>query len=209
MLVRRLRVGGSRIRLVASATSTTAAGTIVVPAGCQAGDLFILVNLATNSTSAIPTTVVPSGFTEAVNGNFVSTATGRGMKQIISFAVPGSDISGTTLTCMNGSNSDSMALAVFRGRQAFVSAAAFDPESHLADTDAAAQTVNASGETGPLVVVGGGLNVVFASASVSITAVAGQLKALPYDGAAADVVIDATIAGIGGILQSCYIQLAY
>lgn len=209
MLQRRLRAGGRRIQFVASNTSTATGGTIVVPTGCKAGDLFVLVNFATNSTSAIPATAVPAGFTEAANGNFVSAATGRGYKQIISFAVPGSDISGTTLTCMNGTNADSMALMVFRGRKAFVSGAAFDVASHLADTDAAAQTVNASGQTGPLVVVGAGLSVVFPLAGSSITSLGFDLKCLTFDGAGADVVIDATIAGIGGVLQSCYIQLTY
>lgn len=209
MLQRRLRAGGGRIQLIKSATSTAVGGTIVVPTGCKAGDLFVLFNLSISSTATPPTTVLASGFTEIANGTFVGSSSGRGYRGILSLQVAGSDISGTTLTCMNGGNSDTMVLGVYRGRKAFATGAAFDINNDLQTGDPAAQVINVSGQTCPLIVFAAGLSLSFAQATSTVTTGGVALKALPFDGGATDITVDASASGDGAVLQSCYIQLTY
>jgi hypothetical protein len=136
---------------VASATST--AQTITGPAGILAGDLLVLWDHASNSTTTIPTAAVPSGFSTVTNDTLVA-GVGFGSRNIASIKIATGVEASASLTGMTGTNVIRKALYVFRGDVAITSAMALDAASEYTDGDPASQTVNASGGTPPLVVIG-------------------------------------------------------
>lgn len=96
-----------------SVTSTTAG--IQIPATAAGGDLVLLFDYAQNSSTTIPTQVVPTGFTSYAN-SLVSQATTPANRLVVSYKilVPGDQ--GTGLTGMTGTLTNKV-MVVYRPNQ--------------------------------------------------------------------------------------------
>lgn len=89
---------GSQVTSIAYLTTAYASATTISMPTIQAGDLAIFFDWARNSTTTIPTTAIPSGFTSIAE---VSQATTNGVKAAVSYKILDGTESGTTLTGMN------------------------------------------------------------------------------------------------------------
>jgi hypothetical protein len=133
------------LSLFASATSTTPE--VIVPAGVRAGDLMVIVKTAFGF--GAPATVTPSDFTNIFN---VTSSWGRFTAW---HKIADGSEAGTTLTLDNGSVSDRIILAVFRGNRPIASASVQGIQAVLTGGDPAPQTITASAGTPPLIVCAG------------------------------------------------------
>ena len=104
-------VTSNTVTLFASAVSDTS--TITVPSWVEAGDFMALFDIAQN-TSGLPTSVVPSGFTQDREANGNQRRIINSFKQVLSSAE-----AGTTLTGMNGNSTNNKILLVFRGTRGY------------------------------------------------------------------------------------------
>jgi hypothetical protein len=138
----------SSLVLVDSAQSS--ATTITIPATAQAGDVAILFDVAINPTlnATPPTDVVPTGWTGIITESG-SITRARISRKILAAGEPGSSITG-----MNGLSSDDKVMLVFRNTSAITAVSAEDWAVEITTGNPASQTVNASGQTAPLIVFG-------------------------------------------------------
>jgi hypothetical protein len=136
------------VTFVASAGSSGT--TITIPADAQAGDVAILFDVAINTTfnATPPTDVVPTNWTGIITSSGTITRA-RISRKILTAGEPGSSVTG-----MNGSSSDDKVMLVFRNLSPITSVSAEDWAVEITTGNPASQTVNASGETAPLIVFG-------------------------------------------------------
>lgn len=134
--------GVSSLSFVDSATST--GPTLTIPALAAAGDLAYLFDYSQIGTGT-PTTVVPTGFTSLANTTDVSRAISS--YKIIAAGEPGSSITGMD------SDNDNKVMFVFRGNVA-ISTVTPSTWNSQGGGSPSTQTVTASGQTTPLVVIG-------------------------------------------------------
>jgi hypothetical protein len=90
---------------VTSATSTAA--TITIPATAAIGDIAILVDVASNTTTTIPTTTIATGFTSIIQGT-IGTTLGRVAR--IEYKVLVSGDPGSTVTGCSGASQQKVML---------------------------------------------------------------------------------------------------
>lgn len=200
----------SSITFFASSDST--ADTITAPANIQAGDLILLWDAAL-AAFAIPAAVTPTGFTNIFSAGVLDGTTGiRGM---LSYKIATGSEGGSSITGMDG-NTDRKIMAVFRGDIPATMVNVGDPDSNATAGDPAAQTITASGQSVPLIVIGvyRSTSTVdprsFSPAEDAELAVTGQtttyMKYKIYNSSPADVTINMDDEGIN-ILGGCYIQM--
>lgn len=113
------------VKSVTSTAATIATGTVAV------GDLLVLIDYAISSSTTIPTTVVPSGFT-SLNNYGALTGSGVSTRTIVSYQFATS--TSATLTGMNDF-AELKTLLVFNGGGSSVSAVNFSNTSNIADPD--------------------------------------------------------------------------
>jgi hypothetical protein len=86
--------------------------TATVPSGVQAGDIIVSFQQAINSTTTIPTNVVPTGFT-AYRSN-TNTSTSQSARVTVCYKTAAGTESGTTLSGMTGTYGTQWVIAVYR-----------------------------------------------------------------------------------------------
>lgn len=119
--------------------------TISPAAGYAAGDLLVLSQLAYSKGSS-PSLVTPTDFTSWIN------ITGSAVRVAVSYKIAtGSE---GTLTGMDGANSDSKILAVFRGDIAITSITASTPTTQVTSGNPSSQSIVATAGSLPLVALG-------------------------------------------------------
>lgn len=196
------------ILAVTSATSTAA--TIAVPSSVMAGDLLVLMDRAENSLGGgLPATVVPTGFTSAINTPQFDE------RQIISAKLADGSDAGSTLTGMDGTSADAKLLLVFRRFPAATSISIQDPAGQATDGNPTAQTINASGGNAPLVALAGYSSYGAVSPRTMTPAKQSEISISTryflawkiYDSSPADVSADMDDEGLGNFLQSLYIEM--
>lgn len=150
-------VAGAPLTLsfVTSVAGGAGANSITAPATIEAGDVMVVFNCARGS-GGIPTTAIPSGFTEITN---VSAADAFLARAICSYKIAVGNEDGTTLNGMTVSGIEldptSMLLFMFRGSRPVTSVTIGDADSGTITTGSPpGQTVTASGGTAPLIVFG-------------------------------------------------------
>jgi hypothetical protein len=122
--------------------------TIVVPGSVQEGDVLVLID-RTLTTGSTPTNVVPAGFTELI------TVTNAARRITISQRVANSTTAGTTLTGMLGGTATLKTLLALSTNKTNPTVTFGTMQSSgLTDGDPPAVSVNASGQTAPLAVLG-------------------------------------------------------
>lgn len=134
------------IAFFASATST--ATTATMPSSIAANDVAILVNGAFDADASPPASVYPSGWT-AIGSSVSADLSSGGIsgRANVSYKILAGSESGSTITGMNGSNSEYMVILVFRpsagtwGTPSSVNAV-------MADADPADQTVTVGSAPG-------------------------------------------------------------
>lgn len=127
------------------ASATASAVTITVPT-VQAGDLMVLLDYVRDGAAGL---VTPSGWTSIVGFG------GTNRKMNASYKIAAGTESGTSITGMNGDVEESKVLLTFRGNVAIASVTAGSVNSQDAGAPAPTnQTVTASGQATPLVIIG-------------------------------------------------------
>lgn len=194
------------LSFVASATSESVG--ITIPASAQPGDVAILYDVASNS-SSLPTSVTPSGWT-AIRNDAGTVSRQNSSAKILVSGDAGSSVSG-----MNGGLWENKCLIVLRPNvpaNAFTVAGA---NGEISTSAPANQTVTASAGATPLVVVAGyTVNNSFGTvtfsptqdATVSNTSGFQQLRYKIYNSAPADVTVGMTDGGVNW-MQSFYLQV--
>lgn len=93
------------------ASATSAAASVIAPAGIQKGDLMVLID-APESAGAINTASVPAGFTQFRD----VPPTGWETKVVMSYKIADGTEGGATITGMTGTVENAKVLLVFRGK---------------------------------------------------------------------------------------------
>lgn len=211
-------VGGSDVAALASithfASATSTGSTINFPASIIAGDLIVMVDKAATSFGT-PASVTPSGFT-SINEQTGNDSTGFiGYRQHLTYKLALGTETGS-LTGMNGSATNAKAMHVFRGDIAATLITVSTPNGQLTTGNPTAQSVNASGGTPPLVVIGAYGAAAAVSPRTFSTTADGEanpdttlyLAYKIYNSAPANTSIDMDDEGNINILQSCWIEMA-
>ena len=206
----------SELSFVASSTST--ASTITLPAGIQAGDLIVIYDTAASNNSTVPTSVVPSGFTPALDQDFASSLARR---QIVSYKIADGSESSAVVSIMSGTGASSTAALVFRGDAPISSVTPAGFTSQMTDGNPSAQVIPSGSGAVPLVAVakwhvsGSGTAINPRTMSPSedgeIT-IAGSsdyyVKYKIYNSSPADVTVDMDDEGSRNLLSSGYLAVA-
>lgn len=122
--------------------------TITVPGTARTGDFLLLVDISSNSSGgAVPTNVVPSGWTQ------ISTVGAGAVRGTSSWKLATSSDPGATVTGMDALF-DAKLLVVFRPNIPATSASTADPAIELTGGDPTAQTITSGSGTVPLVSIG-------------------------------------------------------
>lgn len=200
--------GASSFTFRDSAVSNGA--TIAVPAGVQDNDFGILIDLASNTAGgSAPSAVTPTNWT-----NRLSTTNGDDTRLMVSTKVlTGAEASGS-ITGMNDSVEEKIML-VFTPASAIstVTFSAFNTQ--FTGSNPSTQTVSASGQSSPLIVIGfaaraDGTTAAFSTASPSFTAtvLTGDSDAIAgykiYAGSPQNHTIDCDVLGTDTVLLSFY-----
>lgn len=138
------RTPPTSVTFVDSSTSLTTS--ITIPAGSQSGDLAVLFDIAIQSSTSQPTTVVPTDFNTIVNTGFSGNFACRG---IFSYKILTESDPGASITGMDGTFSERKILAVFRPNSGKVitSVQLSTPSSELTDGNPVAQSISMSGSS--------------------------------------------------------------
>lgn len=196
---------------VASATSIDSA-TIVIPSGAQAGDWAILFDHIFNN-SPSPTEVVPAGWTQI--GSSLTNGTTR--RWVVSHKILVAGDPGATVTGMSPSTDSDKVMFVFRGANPYASATPSTWNGEQTTLNPASQTVSASGQTAPLIVLGqafvSNATAAFSTASPAFDATVATSSARMlagykiYDASPSDHTIDQNDLGNTNCLRSGYVRL--
>ena len=132
-----------------SGTTSTTNGTW--PSSLQAGDLAVFINCATEASTTVPTTVVPTGFTSITNSSL--SASGASMKTIASYKILTGSETGT-ITGMNSGGTRRCHLFIYRPSSAFESVIVLTQFSETATTVPTSQSISLATKGGPYVAFG-------------------------------------------------------
>lgn len=138
--------GGSGLTLSFVASAVTGGSTFTIPASAQAGDVAILFDRVSNTTT--PTSVVPSGYTQIANN---VQATERG---IVSYKKLEAGDPGSTPTGMNGDTFNSKIATVFRPSSAISTVTVGSVNGQATGDNPSQQTVTVASVQTPLIVFG-------------------------------------------------------
>lgn len=200
-------LGGS-VSFVASATSLNSA-TVTIPASAQAGDLAVLLDASSASTTA-PTTVVPDGWTPDVN-SFINAATA--MRSIISHKVLVGGEPGTSVTGMD-SSTDRKIMLVFRPSRPIASVIVSTPTAQIIDTDPASQQILMAGAAPPGIAIAhwrsnGAVSPRSASPALAAEVTSDSVQFAQYSMVHADYTIDMDDEGGANCLQGLFYRLTF
>lgn len=208
MLFQKLQGAFSGLPIAFRASATSLTSTITVPSGIQSGDILVLHDTATNATT-IPTAVVPTGFTSILNEAFTTQR-----RTINSYKIANGTESGTTITGMNGANTNAKILLVFSAKANTVNVKSVNYQ--CTDADPTSQTITASAGRPALVAIGfirnllGNANTTMSpteDGTVSLASVHyGYYKI--YNQSPQNVTFDTNDGGTQNILISYYIEVA-
>lgn len=112
MLIR--AAGGPTLAYVTKATSTSS--TITIPATANIGDIAILLDYGFNTTTTIPTNVVPTNWTSITTKSWANTYYGQ--RITVSYKKLVSGDPGTSITGINANYIDEKQMLVFRPSKA-------------------------------------------------------------------------------------------
>lgn len=132
------------------ASATSSAPTITIPAGVDTTDVAVLWDCVGYDN---PSPAVPSGWTQLAAG----ALTGRGNLVVSYKALSASDAS-QSITGMNGADTEQKRMEVFRLDREITSVNASTFNEQTTTSNPSPQTVNVSGATAPLIVIGGSVN---------------------------------------------------
>lgn len=166
------------LSFISSATSSTS--TITVPGTAAAGDIAVLFDAPNQSTT--PTTVIPSGFIDFVDGGSASQSNDRVSVKVL-------DGTETTLTGMNGGSSNSKLLLIFR------------PSHPVSAINHATSTVSKSGSSDPTGLSVGTDTIVIPSVMLVFCAASGGVSAITSSPSLTTTIV-ANFARGGYILQT-------
>jgi hypothetical protein len=201
------------VSFVDSATSTSS--TVTIPAGASIGDLAVLFDDGSNSSGA-PAEVVPTGFTQI--GASLSIGGVGGSRSVVSYKILAAGEPGSSITGVNGDLRNQKVILVFHSNlSAFVSATPSTWNGELTSGNPALQTVSASGQAAPLLVLGQAYVTTatpasFSTASPAFDATVGTTNSLLagykiYNSSPADHSIDQDDLGSGNTPRSGYVLL--
>lgn len=137
--------------LLHSATTNANTTSITVPATTLAGDIAVLVDYAARTAATAPTLVTPSGFVNRVDAPVGNTI--RNSRLAISTKKFVGGEQGTSLSCMNGDN-EVRFLLIFRPDFSIATDTPGGWVSGGSRADPASQTIVATGNAGPMVLIG-------------------------------------------------------
>jgi hypothetical protein len=138
--------GVSTITYVGMAESGSA--NITIPATAQTGDIAALYDLAISG--SLPALVTPSGWANRVN-----TTSGVAVRLAVSTKILESGDAGASITGMDGSSLDTKMMLVFRPN-ILIGTATYSTFTGEATTgDASSQSIAASGQSAPVLVIAG------------------------------------------------------
>lgn len=189
-------------------SSISGAQTISMPAGIKSGDVAVLFDNVANG--GTPTTVVPTGFTSAIN-----TTDSAVVRGIISYKVlNGSE---TTITGMTGDSLILKILMVFRGDSPVVQASSASANGQTTNVAPSNQSVTAGSGLPPLLVLAGyytnpvaGFSIGFSPSQDGIVNGSDSTRQRAYykiyNIAPADTTISMNDAGQQNMMQSFYLQ---
>ena len=213
------------LEFVTSSQTTTT--TLTAPADIQAGDFLVILQRASSYPGGTPSTVTPSGFSEAVNTN--GTGAGVNTRQILNYKIADGTEASANFTIMNGSDSgydpDERGLfLVFRANVPLASASLQDPDGQFTTGNPTAQTITSGSGTPPLIAIGtyGAFNSIttptmsptedgtVSSTTTGTNDISLKYKIYNVGDSPANVSVDMGDAGgeSNNILQSCYFNLA-
>lgn len=132
-----------------SSVTNSAAGTIVVPATAQAGDVAVLLDFAVSSTTAA-TAVTPSGWTQ-IRTDTINASTA--VRASVSYKILVSGDVNATLTGMTGGTSTRKMLLLIKNSRKITSVTVGSSNGAASDTDPASQTISVSGIAPSLVLI--------------------------------------------------------
>lgn len=141
-----ISAGVSALSFVASATAPTGS-TVTVPAGAQAGDLGVFMDIAIGSGVAA---VTPSGHTVRLSAD----DGGVSARLIVSTKILTGAEAGNSITGMNGATQNNKKYLVFRPNGPITSLASSVWTQQQSGNDPSPQSILAAGQTPPLVVLG-------------------------------------------------------
>lgn len=127
-------------------------GTIDIPVTAQSGDLAVLFDAAWNGAGGVPTAVTPSTWTLCTPSTSNDTAS-NDTRVVASYKILGPSDPGATITCMNSAN-ESRIMMIFRPDAPITTVTPGSWNSQNTANDPASQSVLASGQATPLVVLG-------------------------------------------------------
>jgi hypothetical protein len=142
-----------RVSFVASAISGDA--TIVIPSAAQAGDLVVILQMAANTVSTVPTAVTPAGFTDISNISS-NVQNYNPMRNICSYKVITAADKGATLTGMEGNNSNRKMLLVFRTIHPITAITPVSIQTHNTTSAPSLKTITVAGQPAPVILMGQG-----------------------------------------------------
>lgn len=152
MIADRVRAaGGGSLSLTFVTSGTSTSASIAIPASAQAGDLAVVFDGSFNTNSASITAVTPYGWTTVVN-DYSGYGGDDGARLKVNRKVLVSGDLSTSPTFSTSTTNRKMIL-IFRPSKAIASVTASSWNSELTSSDPSQQTVSASGQTAPLIVM--------------------------------------------------------
>lgn len=137
---------GAAVRTLTFVDSAVSSGaSITIPAAALENDIAFLADASQLGTDDL----IPSGFTSLANATSEDS-----LRLRTSYRVLGTSPGGTSVTGMDGSFTDQKVMLVFRPSQVASSIAVPTWGAEATQNNPSAQTVSASGQTAPLVVIG-------------------------------------------------------
>lgn len=128
-------------------TADSSASTITIPATSQTGDIAILYDLAVSG--SIPTLVTPSGWTNRLN------TTGSTFRLAVCSKILEAGEPGASITGMNGATVNNKMMMVFRPNIPIGTATFSTFTGETGPADPASQSILASGQPAPVLVIAG------------------------------------------------------
>jgi hypothetical protein len=210
-------VGGGPTTLTFVNSTISNAATIAVHADALQGDLAVLFDISWTAGAGVPTEVVPSTWTLCTTSS-IQDAASNDTRLVASYKVLGAAPGGTSITGMDAT-SDNKIMMIFRPDAAITTVTPGSWNAQNTANDPASQSVTASGQATPLVVVATGYDVAgllaFSSASPAFDAViqeTGQADMVAgykiYNSSPANHTIDQIDEGNANVLASGYLRVS-
>lgn len=199
---------GSVVRTLTFVDSAVSSGaSITIPAAAQENDIAFLADASQLGEDNL----IPSGFTSLANASSESS-----LRLRTSYRVLGAAPGGTSATGMDGDFTDQKIMLVFRPNQPASSIAIPTWGAEATQNNPSAQTVSASGQTQPLVVIGAAAtsgSPAFSTASPAFDGTVTQGLLIVgykvYNTAPSDHTIDMNDLGSRNVLESGYIRAVF